>query len=120
MEKNKDFKSILTFYPIGMQGYPLKAGEQRAIPNKFKLLPGYLKDLGYSTHLIGKWHVGYYAPKYTPANRGFDTFFGYYNGYIRYFNHTITELQYKVSLFILQRERKDRRIEITTIDRSSF
>nr|XP_050856383.1 arylsulfatase B-like isoform X3 [Vespula vulgaris] len=84
-------------YPIrqGMQGYPLKAGEQRAIPNKFKLLPGYLKDLGYSTHLIGKWHVGYYAPEYTPANRGFDTFFGYYNGYIEYFNHTITELQYK-------------------------
>ncbi|XP_047354134.1 arylsulfatase B-like [Vespa velutina] len=84
-------------YPIrqGMQGYPLKAGEQRAIPKKFKLLPEYLKDLGYSTHLVGKWHVGYYAPEYTPANRGFDTFFGYYNGYIQYFNHTITELQYK-------------------------
>ncbi|XP_017882995.2 uncharacterized protein LOC108626689 [Ceratina calcarata] len=80
-------------YPIrsGMQGYPLKAGEARAIPLNNTLLPAHLKKLGYATHLVGKWHVGYYEDKYTPAYRGFDTFLGYYNGYISYFNHTIEQ-----------------------------
>ncbi|KAK2575488.1 hypothetical protein KPH14_011215 [Odynerus spinipes] len=80
-------------YPIreGMQSFPLRTGEQRAIPKERKLLPEYLKDLGYSTHLVGKWHVGYYAPQYTPTKRGFDTFFGYYNGYVDYLNHTVSE-----------------------------
>ncbi|XP_031833935.1 arylsulfatase B isoform X2 [Nomia melanderi] len=80
-------------YPIrtGMQGYPLKAGEPRAIPLNDTLLPEYLQKLGYNTHLVGKWHVGYYTDHHTPAYRGFDTFFGYYSGYITYFNHTITQ-----------------------------
>lgn len=80
-------------YPIrtGMQGYPLKAGEERAIPLSNTLLPEYLRKLGYATHLVGKWHVGYYSDYHTPAHRGFDTFLGYYNGYVTYFNHTIEQ-----------------------------
>ncbi|KAI4488482.1 hypothetical protein M0802_011588 [Mischocyttarus mexicanus] len=81
------------YYPIrqGMEGVPLLAGEKRAIPKSFKLLPEYLQDLGYLTHLVGKWHVGYYAPRYTPTRRGFNTFYGYYNGYIEYWNHTTSD-----------------------------
>lgn len=75
----------------GMQGFPLRAGEPRGIPLSTKLLPQHLKGLGYSTNLVGKWHLGYYKDNFTPAYRGFDTFYGYYNGYITYFNHTITE-----------------------------
>ncbi|CAK9822218.1 Arylsulfatase B [Anthophora retusa] len=80
-------------YPIrtGMQGYPLKAGEPRAIPLSNTLLPEYLRKLGYATHLVGKWHVGYYSDYHTPVYRGFDTFLGYYNGYVTYFNHTIEQ-----------------------------
>ncbi|XP_068987005.1 arylsulfatase I-like isoform X1 [Bombus flavifrons] len=80
-------------YPIrtGMQGYPLKAGEERAIPLNNTLLPEYLRKLGYATHLVGKWHVGYYSDYHTPAHRGFDTFLGYYSGYITYFKHTIEQ-----------------------------
>lgn len=74
-----------------MQGYPLKAGEPRAIPLNNTLLPEYLRKLGYATHLVGKWHVGYYSDYHTPTRRGFDTFFGYYSGYISYFNHTIKQ-----------------------------
>lgn len=74
-----------------MQGYPLKAGEPRGISLKDTLLPEYLRKLGYSTHLVGKWHVGYCSDYYTPTNRGFDTFLGYYNGYITYFSHTIEQ-----------------------------
>jgi arylsulfatase A-like enzyme len=34
-----------------------------------------LKDLGYATCAIGKWHLGG-RPKYRPHNRGFDEFYG--------------------------------------------
>ncbi|XP_011306206.1 arylsulfatase B [Fopius arisanus] len=81
-------------YPIreGMQGYPLLAGEPRGIPLTTKLLPEHLRNLGYSTRLVGKWHVGYSSDELTPAKRGFDTFFGYYNGFIDYYRHNATTI----------------------------
>ncbi|KAH0949269.1 hypothetical protein HN011_000644 [Eciton burchellii] len=80
-------------YPIrtGMQGYPLRGAEPRGIPLNDTLLPEYLQRLGYATHLVGKWHVGYHTRNHGPTRRGFDTFLGYYNGYIEYFNHTLYE-----------------------------
>ena len=41
-----------------------------------KLLPDYLKKAGYSTALIGKWHLGLEAPN-LPNLRGFDHFHGF-------------------------------------------
>ena len=35
-----------------------------------------LRDNGYSTHMSGKWHIGYFQQEYTPTYRGFDTFYG--------------------------------------------
>lgn len=74
-----------------MQGYPLRGAEPRAIPLNNTLLPEHLRKLGYVTHLVGKWHVGYKTRDYTPTRRGFDTFFGYYSGYIEYFTHLLIE-----------------------------
>ena len=37
-----------------------------------------LQQRGYSTHAVGKWHLGYCAWQYTPTRRGFDSFFGFY------------------------------------------
>ena len=45
-----------------------------------KLLPEYLKDVGYTTHGFGKWHLGFCSKEYTPLQRGFDTFDGLYIG----------------------------------------
>ena len=35
-----------------------------------------MKNLGYDTYVIGKWHVGDCNDKYLPLSRGFDTFYG--------------------------------------------
>lgn len=74
-------------FKIGMQGIPIIAGENRFLPAHIPTLPEKLKELGYSTHLIGKWHVGASLKKVTPTQRGFDTHFGYWHGYIGYFDY---------------------------------
>ena len=38
-------------------------------------LPARLKEIGYATACIGKWHLGE-APEYRPTARGFDLFYG--------------------------------------------
>ncbi|XP_072939417.1 arylsulfatase B-like isoform X2 [Epargyreus clarus] len=78
-------------HALGMQGYPLTNGEDRALPLTEKILPQYLKDLGYATHLVGKWHVGHSRNEYLPTFRGFDTHFGHRCGYIDYYEYTSEE-----------------------------
>ncbi|GIY38239.1 arylsulfatase B, partial [Caerostris extrusa] len=34
------------------------------------------------------WHLGNHKKEYTPIQRGFDSFFGYYNGLIDYYDYT--------------------------------
>ncbi|KAJ1529683.1 hypothetical protein ONE63_006438 [Megalurothrips usitatus] len=78
-------------YPahMGMQGPPILAAEPRALPLGHTLLPEYLQTLGYVTHGIGKWHLGYHRTAYLPTRRGFDTFLGYYNGALSYYDHIL-------------------------------
>ena len=79
-------------YPIltGGQFVSIRGMEPIGIPTKFKLMPQFLKDLGYSTHGIGKWHLGFCHPDYLPSNRGFDTHLGFWNGAGKVFDHTLT------------------------------
>ncbi|MBW3596252.1 MAG: sulfatase [Planctomycetes bacterium] len=55
------------------------------LPDSEWTLAEALQDAGYSTHMIGKWHLGYKQKKFLPVNQGFDTWFGlpYSNDYIR-------------------------------------
>jgi len=60
------------FNPIGAQNEDPAAG----LPVKERTLADVLHDVGYTTALIGKWHLGGTA-KYHPHRRGFDEFFGF-------------------------------------------
>ena len=40
------------------------------------MLPAKLKELGYATHAVGKWHCGYYDRKFLPTERGFQSYLG--------------------------------------------
>ena len=45
-----------------------------------------LKDQGYATGIMGKWHLGY-KKEYNPVYHGFDTFYGYVSGNVDYHTH---------------------------------
>ncbi|CAK1544758.1 unnamed protein product [Leptosia nina] len=80
-------------YPIhtGMQHGVLYGIEPRGLPLSEKILPQYLKELGYKTHLVGKWHLGSYKREYLPLNRGFDSHIGFWTGKIDMYDHTTQE-----------------------------
>lgn len=63
-------------------------GLDRINPDE-KLLPSYMKDLGYRTGMVGKWHNGRDAEKFHPLCRGFDEFAGFCLGWMDYWNWTL-------------------------------
>jgi len=48
--------------------------------------PSLVKAQGYSTALMGKWHIGY-EKRFHPMNFGFDRFVGFLSGNIDYISH---------------------------------
>lgn len=74
-------------YHLGMQHESLRATQKAYLPANITTLPQHLKDLGYITHMAGKWHLGFCNWRYTPTYRGFDSFVGYYNAIEHYFTH---------------------------------
>jgi len=70
--------------PLGSARGP--AGEQGLRPTG-RTLPQLLKNNGYRTALIGKWHLGY-KREFSPVAHGFDYFFGFKSGLLDYYQHT--------------------------------
>lgn len=76
--------------------YPFRYGLQTAvIPSVADygldtsewLLPQALKEAGYKTAIIGKWHLGHADKKFWPKQRGFDYQYGALIGELDYFTH---------------------------------
>ena len=56
------------------------------LPPEHPTLPSLLRDAGYRTALIGKWHLGY-PPHFSPIKSGYQRFFGPMSGGVDYFSH---------------------------------
>jgi arylsulfatase A-like enzyme len=52
------------------------------------LLSQALKEAGYKTAIVGKWHLGHADRKYWPLQRGFDYHYGPILGEIDYYTHS--------------------------------
>jgi arylsulfatase A-like enzyme len=63
------------------------ADGKMGLPALGRALPQLLRNQGYATGLVGKWHLGY-LPQFSPKAHGFDSFFGFKAGYIDYYQHT--------------------------------
>jgi arylsulfatase A-like enzyme len=82
----------------GRYQYRLRGGADEPISSKSKgstvlglppehpTLPSLLRQAGYHTALIGKWHLGY-PPTFSPIKSGYEEFFGPMSGGVDYFTH---------------------------------
>lgn len=65
--------SEVGFSPVGV-----------ALPDGVPTLAERLRDEGYRTEHVGKWHLGHAIPEATPTARGFDHYFGFLDqGFLR-------------------------------------
>jgi len=76
--------------------YPFRYGLQTAVIPSVSaygldttewIMPQCLKEAGYKTAIIGKWHLGHADRKYWPKQRGFDYQYGAMIGELDYFTH---------------------------------
>ena len=76
-------------YPFryGLQTIALPSGATYGLATDEWLLPQALKEAGYTTEIVGKWHLGHADRKYWPLARGFDYQYGPILGEIDYFTH---------------------------------
>lgn len=78
-------------YPMryGLQSFVILPEQNYGIPLDEKLLPQILKEAGYSTAIIGKWHLGHADRNLWPKQRGFDYQYGALIGEIDYNTHKV-------------------------------
>jgi len=76
-------------YPFryGLQTLVIPSSHTYGLPTDEWLLPQALKEAGYKTAIVGKWHLGHADPKFWPRQRGFDHQYGPLIGEIDYFTH---------------------------------
>lgn len=85
----------------GRYQYQLRGAAEEPLTGKFRgstevglppshpTLASRLREAGYRTALIGKWHLGY-PPHFGPLKSGYDEHFGPLSGGVDYFTHTDT------------------------------
>jgi arylsulfatase A-like enzyme len=74
-------------YPMrqGLQTLVIFPNHRFGLPTDERTLPQALKEAGYRTMMVGKWHLGHADQKFWPQSRGFDHFYGNLAGEVDYF-----------------------------------
>lgn len=77
-------------YPhrYGLQTLVIPSAGRYGLATDEWLLPQALREAGYETAIVGKWHLGHADRKYWPRQRGFDHQYGPLLGEIDYFTHS--------------------------------
>jgi arylsulfatase A-like enzyme len=77
-------------YPFryGLQTIAIPSAGTYGLATDEWLLPQALKEAGYETALVGKWHLGHADRQYWPLQRGFNYHYGPILGEIDYFTHS--------------------------------
>ena len=63
-----------------------RASPDLGLPPDHPTMPSLLRDAGYATALVGKWHLGS-LPWFGPLKSGYQLFFGHLGGAIDHFRH---------------------------------
>jgi len=71
--------------PLGLEE-PLAGKRDVGLPPEHPTLPSLLRDAGYATTLIGKWHLGS-PPLFGPTLSGYDRFWGIWGGALDYYTN---------------------------------
>lgn len=76
-------------YPFryGLQTGVIPSSAAYGLATDERLLPQMLKEAGYRTVLVGKWHLGHAKREFWPRQRGFDASYGPLIGEIDHFTH---------------------------------
>merc|ERR1712087_689014 len=64
------------------------------IPLGQPTIANWLQTAGYTTYAVGKWHCGYAMNELLPTSKGFDHFYGFYQGAIHYDNLKYIDIKY--------------------------
>lgn len=72
--------------PVGLEEPLASPARHIGLPPGHPTLPSLLKQAGYGTALVGKWHMGW-LPDFSPLKSGYDHFYGFRAGAVDYFTH---------------------------------